>query len=66
MSQIFERNFVSSYLLNTQNECVCIVKTRGMNMFVYWEYAEQICTYTENTQNSLKVENLGEFESTKS
>jgi hypothetical protein len=33
-----------------------------MNLFVYWEYMEQICTYTENMQNARQVENLGKFE----
>jgi hypothetical protein len=36
-----------------------------MNLFVYWEYMEWICTYTENTQNAQKVEYLGEFETKK-
>ncbi len=33
-----------------------------MNLSVYWEYGEQICTYTENTQNAQKVEYLDKFE----
>ncbi len=32
-----------------------------MNLFLYWEYTEQIGMYTENTQNARKVKYLGEF-----
>jgi hypothetical protein len=32
-----------------------------MNLFVYWEYTEQISMYTENTRNAKKVEYLSEF-----
>jgi molybdopterin converting factor small subunit len=28
----------------------------------HWEYAEWICTYTENTRNARNVEYLDEFE----
>ncbi len=33
-----------------------------MKLFIYWEYLEWICTYTENTQNAHKVEYLGKLE----
>ncbi len=33
-----------------------------MNLFVYWEYTEQICVYTANMQNERKVEYYGKFE----
>ncbi len=34
-----------SFTENTRNESVLILKICGMNLFVYWEYAERICTY---------------------
>jgi hypothetical protein len=32
-----------------------------MNLFVYWEYAEGICKYIEETQRARKVDYLCEF-----
>jgi hypothetical protein len=56
-----------------QNLALRICWLRGMNLFVYWEYAELICLdidkymewpcmHTENTQNAWKVEYLIKFE----
>jgi hypothetical protein len=42
--------FRCAYLLNMLDESVCISR-----------YVEQICRYTENTQNAQKVEYLSEF-----
>jgi hypothetical protein len=40
---------------NTQNESVSILRIRRMNLFVYWEYAERICTYSENMRNEVNI-----------
>ncbi len=40
---------------NTRNESVRILRIRGMNLFVYWEYTEWICTYSENTRNEVNI-----------
>jgi hypothetical protein len=32
-----------------------------MNLFVYLENAERICSYTENTENAQKVEYIIDF-----
>jgi hypothetical protein len=41
---------------NTRNESVRILRIRGMNLFLYWEYAERICTYSENTRNEVNIQ----------
>ncbi len=41
--------------LNTRNESVRILRIRGMNLFIYWEYTERICTYLENTRNEVNI-----------
>jgi hypothetical protein len=40
---------------NTRNESVCILRIRRMDLSVYWEYAERIRTYSENTQNEVNI-----------
>ncbi len=52
--RIFKINWVHS--LNTRNESVCILRICGMNLFVYWEYTERICTYSENTRNEVNIQ----------
>jgi hypothetical protein len=39
-----------------------ILRILGMNLYVYREYAEQICTHSENTWNAQKAEYLCKFE----
>ncbi len=56
-----QTEFRNAYSLNTLIESVFILRIREMNQFLYWEYAEQICRYSENTRNPQKVEYLGEF-----
>jgi hypothetical protein len=43
-----------AYSLNTHNESVYILKIRLMNLCIFAEYAERICTSTENSWNAGK------------
>jgi hypothetical protein len=38
-----------TYIENTWNETVRILRILGMKLYVYWEYLEWNCTSTENT-----------------
>jgi hypothetical protein len=40
---------------NMRNESVRILIIRGMNLFIYSEYAERICMYMENTRNEVNL-----------
>ncbi len=40
---------------NTWNEYVYLLRPRGMNLYLYWEYAEWISTYSENIQNETNL-----------
>ncbi len=40
---------------NTRNESFHILRIRGMNLFGYWEYAERIFMYSENTRNEANI-----------
>ncbi len=51
-----QTQFRCAYLLNLQNESVCKLRVSGMNLLIYWEYAEIMCLYTGNMQNARKVE----------
>ncbi len=44
------------------NESVHILRICGLDLYVYWEYTERICTYTENMRNRQKVKYFNEFE----
>ncbi len=55
MIQFQTFKYIWAHSPNTRNESVRILRIRGMNLFVYWEYAERICTYSENTRNELNI-----------
>ncbi len=51
-----------AHLSFMRNESVLILKICGMHMFVYWEYAKQICLCIyQTTWNERKVKYLGKF-----
>jgi hypothetical protein len=41
---------------NMRNQSVHILWICGMNLFVYWDYAEIICMYMENTWNEVNLQ----------
>ncbi len=59
------RNEIGKSTENTRIESVRVLRIRGMNLFIYWEYGmnlfiyweyvERICLYTENTRNRLQI-----------
>ncbi len=50
---IFE--IIWAILRNSRNESVHILRTYGMDLFVHWEHAECICTYTEHTRKKVNL-----------
>ncbi len=55
-------NYFCAYSPNMQNDTVCLLRIQWLNLSTCWEYAERICTFTENTWNVQKLRCLGEFE----
>ncbi len=56
MIQFWTFKIIWAHSPNMRNESVHILRICGMNLFVYWEYVERICTYSENTQNEVNIQ----------
>ncbi len=52
-SKIFK--IIWAHSPNTRKESVHTLRIRGMNLFVYRDDAERICTYTENMRNQVNL-----------
>jgi hypothetical protein len=55
MIQFWTFKIIWAHSPNTRNESVRRLRICGMNLFVYWEYVEWICTYSENTRNDVNI-----------
>jgi hypothetical protein len=55
MIQFRTFKIIWAYSPNTRNESVRILRIHGINLLIYWEYTEWICTYSENTRNEVNI-----------